>query len=75
MSWTCLCCLACSVLGLIRYLPSGFIVGLPLLLSSLIYRVLYSSILGRLVYGAFELGVGVGHLLDLGLRLVGKLLQ
>jgi hypothetical protein len=45
------------------------------LLSGLLGLVLYSGILGRLIYGALKLGVGVGHLLDLGLRILGKLLH
>ena len=53
----------------------GLVGGLLRLLGRLLRRVLHSSVLGRLVYGALELGVGVGHLLDLGLRLLGKLLH
>ena len=37
--------------------------------------VLHARVLGSLVYGALELGVGVGHLLDLGLRILRELLH
>jgi hypothetical protein len=49
-------------------------------LGSLVHLILDALLLGRLVYGAFELVVVVGHLLDLGLRvalreLLGVLLE
>jgi hypothetical protein len=44
-------------------------------LGSLVHLILDTLVLGRLVYGPFELHVVVGHLLDLGLGIaVGELL-
>jgi len=74
------CCLARCVLCLLGRLPRELLHLLQGLLGSLVHRVLDACILGRLIHGAFELRVGVDHLLDLGLlvalgELLGVLLQ
>ena len=56
-------------------LARGFVCGLPRLLGLFLHHVLYTSVLSRLIYVVPELGVGVGHLLDLGLRILGELLR
>jgi hypothetical protein len=80
---TCLVCsLACGILDLTRRL-AGYVLRLLrrlryLLLGALgrlFHLVLDALLLGRLVYGPFELYVVVGHLLDLGLGIaIGELL-
>jgi hypothetical protein len=80
-------CLAGGVLRLARYLlrlvrrpigrtlPGRLVGVLPSLLGRLLQRVLHARVLRGLIYGALELGVGVGHLLNLGLRFWRKLLH
>ena len=80
-------CLADGILGLFRNLlrllgghiglalARGLIGVLPGLLRRLQHRILHTRVLGSLGYGARELVVGVGHLLDLGLRIVRELLH
>jgi hypothetical protein len=71
--------LARGVLGLLSRAPEGL---LGLLGSSsgggalrrLVHHVFQPLVLGRLVEGDFDLRVGVGHLLELGLHLRGGLL-
>src|SRR5215217_3789406 len=58
-----------------RALARGLIGVLPGLLGRLQHRILHTRVLGSLGYGARELVVGVGHLLDLGLRIVRELLH
>ncbi len=79
--------LVAALLAAAAHLPLAALLAaaglLDLLLSclgGLIYLVLDALILGRLIERAFKLHVGVGHLLDLGLRvpfgkLLGELLQ
>jgi hypothetical protein len=79
---TCLVCsLACGILDLTRRL-AGYVLRLLrrlryLLLGALgrlFHLVLNALLMGRLVYGPFELYVVVGHLLDLGLGIaIGEL--
>src|SRR5829696_4177299 len=58
-----------------RALARGLIGVLPGLLRRLQHRILHTRVLGSLGYGARELVVGVGHLLDLGLRILRELLH
>ena len=85
------CSLACDLLGLVRCLAGGVLrlLGAPCANSVIFCWVLWAAsftwswmpcVLGRLVYGALELHVVVGHLLDLGLgvalgELLGVLLE